>query len=388
MNKTLIKNGTIYTVSHGVLYHSDILISDSKIERIGKEIEAEPNTHVLDATGLNVYPGLIDTHTHLGLDEWSNWDEINELNEMGNPVTAQLKAIDGLNWNDRAFSEAAAAGITSIIVHTGSIQIISGQSCAVKTRTGDLSSKLIDGCIGIKGGFGGTPKAFYGALAGYPATRMGEAFVMRQALANACAYRDHKYIPEGNRFWDSEECMIALQPLVTRKIPWRVHVYKLYDILTCIRISEEFDIKIVLEHGGESPQIAEFLAEKGIPVTVGPSGFIGQKKPETFYSVLDNVEKYYNAGTIIGFQSDHPIIHSASLPRALGMYIRNGLDESKVLESMTLNGAKIIGKEDRIGSLDVGKDADIVIANGSVFDPMTTIMKVFIDGIQVYNLME
>ena len=379
MSCKLIQGGKVYTVTQGVLDRADILIREGKIAAVGRDLPLEPGCEKIDASGLSVYPGMIDTHTHLGLDEWGNWDEINELNEMGDPITPQLRAVDGFHWQDRALAESARAGVTSIIVHTGSIQLFSGQSMAVKTRPGTLQKTLLDGCIGIKGGFGGTPKAFYGALGGYPATRMGEAYVLRQALADACAYRDHRILPKSGE-WDAEEKMRALLPLVRREIPWRVHVYKLYDILTCLRIAREFDLRVVLEHGGESPMIADYLAENDIMVTVGPSGFIGSVKPETLYPVLENVEKYFDAGTIIGFQSDHPIIHTASLPRAVGMLVRKGLDETKALEAMTINGAKIIGCEDRIGSIEVGKDADLFLADGSPFDPMTTIRQVLIDG--------
>ncbi len=385
MNMRCIRKGIVYTITHGILKDSDILIENGKIKEIGSNLVVPKDCEIIDASGLRIYPGMIDTHTHLGLDEWGNWDEINELNEIGDPTTPQFSAVDGIYHQDKAIEEAASAGITSIIVHPGSIQLFSGQSCALKTKHSKcLKEMLISSNIGIKGGYGGTPKRFYKSIGGLPTTRMGEAYVLRQTLADACAYLEHNYVRE-NREWDEAEKMYALKPLLEGKIPWRVHVYKLYDIMTCIRIAKEFGIKMVLEHGGESPEIAEFLAENNIPVTVGPSGFIGSKKPETFYSVLDNIEKYIDAGTLFGFQSDHPIIHTASLPRAVGTLVKKGLNEEKALEAMTLSGAKIIGCENRIGSIDVGKDADIVIATGSVFDPMTKICEVLIDGETVYS---
>ena len=198
--------GKVYTVTQGVLGQGGYSDSEGKIAAVGRDLPLEPGCEKIDASGLSVYPGMIDTHTHLGLDEWGNWDEINELNEMGDPITPQLRAVDGFHWQDRALAESARAGVTSIIVHTGSIQLFSGQSMAVKTRPGTLQKTLLDGCIGIKGGFGGTPKAFYGALGGYPATRMGEAYVLRQALADACAYRDHRILPRAGNGTRKRRC--------------------------------------------------------------------------------------------------------------------------------------------------------------------------------------
>lgn len=452
MKRRMIKHGKLFTIANGVLENGDILIEDGKIAAVDRGLPVPEGTEVIDAAGTYVTPGLIDTHAHIGLDEWGNWYDINELNEIGDPITPQLRGVDGFYCRDRAIGQAAAAGITSIIVHTGSIQLFSGQSFAFKTKQNvSLNDMLIDSCIGIKGGFGGTPKRFYDSVGGYPATRMGGAYVLRKTLADACAYRDgllaekkellaaerkelrtaarkggllagksgelagEDWDPEkgmlptgkhglpdsshhlsGSRYdlldgthdlsggirrtWDEEEKLKALQPLVNGTIPWRVHVYKLYDIVTCLRIAKEFGIRVVLEHGGESPLIAEQLAEMGVYVTVGPSAFIGSVKPETFYSVMDNVGRFIDAGVTFGFQSDHPIIHTASLPTAVGMYVRKGLPEDKALEALTLSGAKIIGFEDRLGSIEVGKDADLVIASGSVFDPATVIHRVLIDG--------
>ena len=382
MKSFCIRSAAVHTVTHGTLEETDVLVRGGKIVAIGSGLPVEPDCESIAAKGLHVYPGLIDTHTHLGLDEWGNWDEINELNEMGEPITPQLRAVDGLFWADRAFAEAARAGVTSIIVHPGSIQLFSGQSCAVKTRPGALKEKCVDACIGIKGGFGGTPKRFYGALRGYPATRMGEAYALRKALADASDYLERETLPPGMN-WEEGEKLRALWPLLRREIPWRVHVYKLYDIMTCLRIAEEFHLRVVLEHGGESPEIAPYLAEHGVYVTVGPSGFIGSVKPETFYSVLDNVGKLVKANVVFGFQSDHPIIHTASLPRAVGILVKKGLDADRALAAMTIQAAKIIGCDARLGSIDVGKDADLFISDGSPFDPTAIIRDVFIDGERV-----
>ncbi len=381
----LIQNAKVLTVTNGTFPKGDILIDGGKIIRVAEKIDPPAGAELLDACGRWVMPGMIDCHTHLGLDELYHWDDINELNEMGDPITPALRCVDGFYADDPAVMDALAAGVTSVIVHTGSIQVISGQSASYKLIPCKETSKMVlNPCVGIKGGFGGTPKRFYCKLHKIPSTRMGEAAVMRQALADAVAYRDG-WRPEGDGLWEQEEKLKALQPLINGQTPWRVHVYKLHDIYTCMRIAEEFGIRMVLEHGGESPMIAKQLAEKNIYVTVGPSGFIGSVKPETFYPVIEHVQELEDAGVIFSFQTDHPIITVASLPQAVAMLVRNGLDEGVALKALTINAAIIMGEEKRLGSIEPGKDADLVIATGSIFDHQTFVDQVLINGETVFD---
>jgi imidazolonepropionase-like amidohydrolase len=384
MTVRLIKGGRILTITNGIFENGDVLIENNKIISVDQGIAPPANAEIVDATGKWVMPGMIDCHTHLGLDETYIWDDINELNEMGDPVTPSLRCVDGFNPNDPAIRVALASGITSIVSHTGSIQMLSGQSSSFKlVPNGCIDAMVRRKTVGIKGGFGGTPKRFYYAMKKYPCTRMGEAAVLRQAFADATAYRDG-WRPVSKGLWDETEKLEALQPLINGDISWCVHVYKLNDIYTCIRIAQEFNLKIVLEHGGEAAMIADKLAEKNIFVTIGPSGFIGIIKPETLYPVLEHVQEMVDAGVVFGFQSDHPIIHSASLPQAVATLVRKGLDEGEALKALTLNGAKILGEEQRLGSIEAGKNADIVIASGSIFDFQTRVEKVLIDGKTVF----
>jgi imidazolonepropionase-like amidohydrolase len=382
----LIKGGRILTITNGILDKGDILIENEKIIAVNQDLVAPANAEIIDSVGKWVMPGIIDCHTHMGLDETYFWDDINELNEMGDPVTPSLRCVDGFNPNDPAIRVALASGITSIISHTGSIQMLSGQSASYKlVPNGCLDTMVRKKTVGIKGGFGGTPKHFYYAMKKFPCTRMGEAAILRQAFADATAYKNG-WRPASEGLWDETEKLEVLQQLINGDIPWYVHVYKLNDINTCMRIAQEFNIKMVLEHGGEAAMIADTLAERNIAVTIGPWGFIGAIKPETIYPTHEHVQELIDAGVVFGFQSDHPIIHSASLPQAVANLVRNGLDEGEALKALTLNGARILGEEQRLGSIEVGKNADIVIASGSIFDYQTSVEKVLIDGKTVFSI--
>jgi len=381
----LIKNGRILTITNGIIENGDILINEDKIIEIGHNLEAPQDAQIIDASGKWIMPGIIDCHTHIGLDEQYCWDDINELNELGDPVTPALRCVDGFCPQDPAIGEAIAAGITSVISHTGSIQIISGQSAAFKlVPSGRLEDMILDPCVGIKGGFGGTPKKFYYAMKKMPSTRMGEAAIMRQALAMACSYKNG-WRPSGGILWDEEEKLKALQPLIERKIPWRVHVYKVYDIMTVMRIADEFNIRLVLEHCGEAPIIADEIARRNVLVVVGPGCFIGPTKPEVFYPLLENIYKLEEAGVVFAFQTDHPILSVSSLPQAVGIAVKHGLSESAALKALTINAAKVMGKEDRIGSIEVSKDADLIITTGSIFDYNTFVDMTIINGKVVYK---
>jgi imidazolonepropionase-like amidohydrolase len=381
----IIKGGRILTITHGILEKGDILIENGKIVAVSEELATPEAAEIINAAGKFVMPGMIDCHTHIGLDETYIWDDINELNEIGDPITPFLCSVDGFNPKDSSIRAALASGITSVISHTGSIQMLSGQSASFKLiPDGNIDLMVRKNPVCIKGGFGGTPKRFYHSLKKFPSTRMGEATVLRQAFIDATAYKNG-WKPTIQGQWNEVEKLEALLQLINGEIPWSVHVYKLYDICTCLRIAQEFDIKLVLEHGGEAAMIADELASKDIAVTIGPSGFIGAVKPETLFPVLDHLQEFINADVVFGFQSDHPIIHSASLPQAVGMLVRRGFNEDNALEALTLNGAKILGEEHILGSLESGKNADIVIASGSIFDYQTHVELVMIDGKIVFS---
>jgi len=378
----LLTGGRLFTVSHGILENTDILIKDKTILKIGKNISSFSETEIINIQGKRVYPGLIDCHTHLGIDEEGDWENKNELNEIGDPVTPQLRAIDGFYPKDRAIKEAVSAGITTVITTTGSIQTISGQAAAVKLiPDSNISDMLLDPCVGIKGGLGENPKYYYQKMKKMPTSRMGSAYLMRQILNDALAYRKG-WLPQenGKSFWNQEEKLKVLQLLLDKKVPWRVHAHRDYDILTALRIAREFDIKVVIEHATEAPLIVDELIKAKAGVVIGPVGFSVSKKTEADYPVLENISILEERGIPFAFCTDHPIISLSYLPQAVSQAIYYGLSEEKALQALTMNAAAILGLPERIGSLDIGKDADLIITNGSIFDFNTSIEMVLVNG--------
>ncbi|MCR4398724.1 MAG: amidohydrolase family protein [Firmicutes bacterium] len=378
----LIRGGRVLTVARGTLEDADVLVDGNRIAAVGPHLDAPDDAEVIDARGKWVMPGLIDCHTHLGLDEEGNWDDTNELNEMGDPVTPHLRAVDGFCPQDAAVAQAVAAGVTAAVVTTGSIQVLSGQAAAVKLIPGaSLDEALVRSPVGIKGGLGENPKKHYGKLGKYPTSRMGVAACLRQAFADAVSYRGG-WRPEAARDgeWDPAAKAESLQPLLDNAVPWRVHAHRADDILTALRIASEFGIKVVIEHGTEAPLVARELAAAGAPVVLGPLGLTAPMKQESCFPTLGGLDRLREEGVLFSFTTDHPVLSLASLPAVAACAIRAGLPEEDALKAVTLDAARILGIPERLGSLEAGKDADIAIATGSPFDYRTVVETVLVNG--------
>jgi len=340
-----IRGGKIHTISHGVLDPGDVLVERGKIAAVGSNLGLPPGCEVTEVRGMWVTPGLIDPHTHLGLDEEGVWAERNELNEMGDPITPHLRAVDGFWAGDRAILQAVRAGVTAVIATTGSIQVLSGQAAAIRLKpTGRLKDMLLAAPVGIKGGW-----------------RPEES--------------------SSTRFQEEEMKLRALVPLMKREIPWRVHAHRADDILTALRVAGEFGFRVVIEHGTEAPLLADELAEAGAMVVLGPGGFTGGTKQESHFPTLEHLRELIRAGVPFAFTTDHPVLPLCSLPLLVGEAVSRGLLEEKVaLEALTMGAAVILGMEHRLGSLDVGKDADLVVADGPILDFRTRVRGVMVDG--------
>lgn len=383
----LIKNGKIFPVTYPIISKGDILIHKKKIKKIDENIQCESVNKYIDATGKFIYPGLIDCHTHLGLDEAYKWYDKEELNEIGDPITPHLRAIDGFNPNDPGITEAMQNGITSVTATTGSIQILSGQAAAVKLiPNGARQDFLIKPCIGIKGGLGENPKKYYKSINMMPTNRMASAFLLRQSLYDAVAYiNGWKPNETSTTLWNRLEKLKALLPVIQRKIPLRIHAHRHYDILTAIRIAQEFKIKLVIEHATESFLILKEIKRLKIPLVLGPNGFTVSEKNESGFETFSHIKHLQNKNILFAFGSDHPVIATAYLPRMLSKLTHYGINESSLLQSLTINAARIMGCEKLIGSIEPDKDADLVITNGPIFNPRTKVEYVFINGEIVFQ---
>jgi len=381
----VIINADIHTVAHREPIKGSILVEDGKIAAIG-QFEIPEKADTIDAAGASVYPGFIDPHTHLGVSEEGMGWEGHDYNEMTDPVTSQLRALDAINPLDDGYREAAEAGITTVMSTPGSANILGGSTVVLKTGGSLLQQRVIRENAGIKAAFGENPKRVYSSQKRMPSTRMGSAALLREALVNA-----QNYMNKINRAGDDAEKIPprdlkneALIPVLKKEIPLRMHAHRADDIATAIRIAQEFDINMTLEHASEAHLIVERVKESGFPAIVGPSmGTPG--KIETQNKTLESVKILADAGITVALTTDHPVLNVYQLLHAAAALVREtGLDEYQVLRLITINAAKILGVEDRVGSIEKGKDADLVIIQGHPFDYLSTVMYTIIDGEVVY----
>ena len=381
-----IKNGTINTITNGII-NGDILIEDGKIIEIGNNIVVPLDAEVIDAQGNLVLPGFIDAHTHLGLWEDGMGFEGADGNEETDPITPHLNPIDGINPMDRSFEEARNGGITSVCSTPGSANVMGGQCIAIKTFGRRIDKMVIKNPVASKIAFGENPKSCYGQEDKAPQTRMAIAAMMRETLKEAEEYLDALLLHEEddeNEKPDYDMKMESLLPVLRRDIPFKVHAHRADDIFTAIRIGKEFNLKLTLDHCTEGHLIVEDLVEEGYPVVVGPS-LSERSKIELRNLTFDTAGILSNAGMDVCLMTDHPVIPVHYLPICAGIAVKHGMREDKALESITINPAKVLGISDRVGSIEIGKDADIVIWDNNPLEIQSNVLYTIIDGKIVYK---
>ncbi|NLY53518.1 MAG: amidohydrolase [Firmicutes bacterium] len=382
----LIKNGKIYTMAGQVIENGSILIKDGKIAEIAEHIAAPAEAEVIDAAGRMVMPGMIDAHCHLGMWESSIRFEGDDVNEMTSPVTAQLRAIDGLNPMDRTFHEARDGGVTTACTGPGSANVIGGTFVAVKTHGDRIDDMVVKNPVAMKAAFGENPKRVYNAQKKLPTTRMGTAAVIREALMKAKRYLAaiEQAGDDASKLPPLDMQSEALLPVLRKEIPLKAHAHRADDIFTSIRIAREFDINITLDHCTEGHLIVDHLVKEGLPAIVGPS-FGHRTKFELTNKDFVTPGVLARAGLKVAITTDSPVTPLESLPLMAGMAVAAGMDEMDALKAITTNPAEIMGIADRVGSLEVGKDADVVIYDGHPFEISGKTWKVLIDGAVVFS---
>lgn len=380
----LIKNGKILTMT-GENYESGcVLIKDTKILKVGKEInESDYNiTEVIDAKGLWVMPGLIEAHCHIGITEEKKGFEGDDCNEMKEPVTPYIRAIDAINPMDSAFHNAICAGITSVMVGPGSSNVVGGQFAFIKTKGRSIDEMVVLSPSAMKIAFGENPKTNYDGMDKIPSTRMTIAALLREELFNAKQYLKKKN--DGGNDFEPEfkkECWI---PVLKKEIPLKAHVHRTDDILTAIRIAREYDLNMTLDHCTEGHLIAHEVKKSGFPAIIGPS-LASRNKIEVQNMDFKTAGVLSKAGVKVAITTDHPVVRIQYLPICAGFAVKEGLSLEEGLKAITINAAEICNVSDRVGSIEEGKDADIAIFDGNPMETFTNTIYTIIDGEIIYN---
>ncbi|KEH90815.1 amidohydrolase [Clostridium botulinum] len=381
----LIKNGKIITMAEKDFENGCILIKDEKIQEIGENIKVDGNVQVIDAKGAYVTPGFIDAHCHIGILEQDMGFEGSDLNEATDPLAPQLRAIDGINPMDTSFSDARKGGITTVMTGPGSANPIGGQFVILKTQGVCVDDMIVKEPAAMKIAFGENPKRVYKSKNKMPTTRMATAALIRQILSMAKSYKVKKEnaLKEGKYFEENFK-LEALLPVINKEIPLKAHCHRADDILTAIRIAKEFDVELTLDHCSEGHLIPEYVKKSGKPAIIGPT-LTSRSKIEVKNKTFKTPKVLHDNGVKIAIMTDHPVIPIEYLPLCAGFAAKEGLEMREALKTITINSAEILGIDDKVGSLEVGKDADIVISDGNPLESTSKIIYTIINGSIVYN---
>ncbi|HOY26887.1 MAG: amidohydrolase [Thermotogaceae bacterium] len=382
----LLKNGTIYPITSKP-FAGDILVSKGKIESIGVDLKCE-GAEVIDASGKYIFPGFIDAHSHIGLFEEGVGGYYQDGNEMTDPLTPDVSVVDAFSPQDAAIKRALSGGVTTVMVVPGSANPIGGQGAIFKFKnTMIVDDMVVRAPAGLKMATGENPKRVYGeGFKKTPGTRLGTAAVIRGYFQKVQGYMEKKAIVarDGKSFTEIDPKLEIGEKVLRKEIPARIHAHRLDDILTAVRLSKEFDFKLVIEHATEGYKIVDYLKENNVPVVIGPIfGF--RTKLELKDMTYDSPRIMNEKGVLAAFMCDHPVIPLESTNIQLGVALRYGSKEEDLLKMVTINPAKILEIDDRVGSLEVGKDADIAVWSGHPFQFSSRVEMVFIEGEEVYN---
>jgi imidazolonepropionase-like amidohydrolase len=385
-----ITGGTLFTITQGIVEQGTIILEDGKIAALGTDIPIPEGAELIEARGKMVLPGLIDAHCHTGVFADGVGRPHSDGNEMTDPITPHVRALDALHPEDMAWTDLRAAGVTTVLTGPGSGNVIGGQSICVKTAGKTVDQMTLLEPAGMKMALGENPKRVYGDQKKTPSTRMGNAALLRQALVEAQNYLaewaryeaqrekgEDAELPERKLKWE------ALGRVLKGELKARIHCHRADDILTAIRIAEQFGLDITIEHATEGYKIADMLAQKSILCVVGPILF-SRSKYELREMTPRNPGLLAQAGVQVAIQTDE-MSAVKYLPINAALAVREGMPEEEALRAITINAAEIIGVADRVGSLEVGKDADVVVFSGHPFDYRTVAEVVIIDGEVVHQ---
>ena len=367
-----ITGGKILTMVGPPIDRGTVLVDGDKIVQVGESINVPADGEIFDATGLIVMPGMIDCHTHVGIAEEIFREEGDDVNETTDPITPHLRAIDAINPMDPAFADAVAGGVTTVLTGPGSANAIGGEMVVMKTSGTVVDDMIVRHPAGLKAALGENPKRTYGKEKKSPVTRMAAAALIREALVQGLNYLGEK-APERDLKKES------LARVLRREVPLRVHAHRADDIMTAVRIADEFALDLVIEHCTEGHLVAQKLAAKKVPAVVGPI-ITNRAKVEMKELTLAAARILDEAGVLLAIMTDHPVVPIQYLAASAALTVKGGLSPDKALQCITINAAKILGLEKRLGSTEPGKDADLVIWDGHPLDISARVTRVYIGG--------
>ncbi len=379
----VLKNGNVMTMA-GPAFVGDVAIENGKIVAVGQNLSYS-DAEVRDVTGMTVMPGIVDPHCHIGMWEDAMGFEGADGNECTNPITPELRAIDAINPYDRCFEEAVAGGVTTCVTGPGSANVIGGQFVAIKTYGDSVEDMVLRFPVAVKAAFGENPKRVYNGKNQTPSTRMATAALMRKALIEAQEYNeklekgnaDPEKMPERNLGKE------ILARVIRRELPMKIHAHRADDILTAIRICREFKLRYTLDHCTEgyliTDKIKEALNEDCEGIIVGPL-LTDRSKIELKNLSFKAPKVLEQAGIEYAMMTDHPVTPEQYLPICTAVAVREGASEEGALKAITINAAKITGIADRVGSIEVGKDADIAVFSGHPFDFRSRCVLTLVNG--------
>lgn len=378
MGRLAIVGGRVVPVEGAPFEDGVVLIEDGRIAALGKDVRVPEGVERVDAAGKVVVPGLVDAHVHLGVHEEAQGWAGQDTNEMTNPVTPQVRALDGINPEDLGFADAIEGGVLTVNVNPGSGNPIGGQTVALRCAGRTVDEMVLRSPSGLKSALGENPKRVYGDRKEFPSTRLGTAAVIRDAFVKTSNYlakreRDNGEFVERDLRWE------ALAMVLRGEIPWRQHCHRADDIATAMRLADEFGYKLVLDHGTEAALLADRIAERGVPVLIGPL-LTSRAKVELRNRSLANPARLAAAGVEISIITDHPVVPVDLLSVQAALAVKEGLDAATALRAVTLAPARVMGVDDRVGSLEPGKHATLCVWSGDPLDVRSRVEAAWIDG--------